>query len=192
MARHEADKEDLIAEASALVDRFEFVNRAETAADTDKGQEPGDAASVEPSDTEASAFENQSHVVAGFRRDASFSIYFGQNPFYQFTPQHRLRRAWEDGYLFRSQGHTLARLDRQRGPTGTVLQRTDLTAAELEGFFDRMRNHLDRFIRCIDTGELTLQRAVAGTQRTTTDVVNCVAQIQQIQHDFLAPAVGVR
>lgn len=192
MARHEADKEDLIAEASALVDRFEFVNRAGTAADTDNGQKQGHSAPVDPYVAEAVAFENHSCVVAGFRRDASFSIYFGQNPFYQFTPQHQLRRAWENGYLFRSQGHTLARLDRQRGPTGTVLQRTDLTAAELEGFFDRMRNHLDRFIRGIDTGELTLQRAVAGTQRTTTDVVSCVAQIRQVQHDFLAPPVGVR
>ncbi len=84
MARQERDREDLMAEATALTRRAEWIP---------PGEEP---------------------VVTGFRNNGAFSIYFGPDPCFHFTPKGELRRAFANGYLFRSEGTTLSRLLRQR------------------------------------------------------------------------------
>ena len=70
MARDESDREDLLREATALVERIELA--------------PADAADDE-------------HIVAGFRRDGALSIYFGADPVYHFNSAGELRRAYCDG-----------------------------------------------------------------------------------------------
>ena len=105
MARHESDREDLMREATALVRRAELICPGET----------------EP-------------VIAGFRRDGRLALYFGPDPVFQFDPQHRLRRAYVAGFLYRTQGETLARLNRHRTQDQTLLVRHDLAPAELDTF----------------------------------------------------------
>ena len=105
MARVEAEREDLMAEAVALVRRIEL-------------RTPG----------------RDETVVVGFRANGWLSIYLGPDPMYQFDEQGRLRRAFIDGLLYRTQGTTLAQLRRERDDVETTLLRRDLTESELVEF----------------------------------------------------------
>src|SRR5262245_20290969 len=115
MARHETDREDLMAEATALRQRVEL-------------ELPGVA----------------DHVVAGFRDSGVCSIYFGADPVFHFDADGALRRAFVAGDLYRSQGNTLARLTRTRADREVHLVRHDLDPAELAGFIAAMRSQLER------------------------------------------------
>jgi hypothetical protein len=126
MARHESDREDLMADATALVERAEF-------------EVPDQPASV----------------IAGYRRDGSLSIYFGADPCYHFDCQLRLRRAFVAGSLYRTQGHTLARLQRSRTEQSVELFRHDLSIPErdvwlreLAGRVQKLHTSLQRDARC--------------------------------------------
>lgn len=131
MARHEADREDLMREATAFRQRAEFTV-------------PGEP---EP-------------VFAGFRDDGRLSIYFGADPMYQFDPNGALRRAYVDGALYRSQGETLARLVRQRLEKETILQRQDLTFDELFTFLAQMRQRCERLWTSLRSGAAQTVRRV--------------------------------
>ena len=122
-------REDLLHDATALSPRLEIAV-------------PGEA---EP-------------VVAGRRSDGRWSFYFGEEPAYHFDADGRLRRAFENGELYRSQGTTLARLTRTREAEGTVLARHDLSAEELHAFLTRMRERLAR-LAAADSGALCVLRA---------------------------------
>ncbi len=104
MARHEANREDLFSEAAGLVRKVE------------------------------GSINDLAVILAGFRTDGVLTVYFGADPMFQFDELGRLRRAYLDGYLYRAQGNTLARLTRSRSNSETTLQRSDLTAAELVDF----------------------------------------------------------
>lgn len=131
MSRHETDREDLIAEATALEERVEL-------------QIPGAA---EP-------------VVAGFHRDGRLSIYFGPDPVYHFDPEGRLRRAFVDGNLYRSRGDTLSRLTRERTASTTSLVRHDLNQDELSNFLSAMRWQLRELQRQVEEGGTVVLRQV--------------------------------
>jgi len=105
MARVESDREDLMAEAVALVRRLEL-------------QVPN----------------HDQIVVIGFRANGWLSVYFGADAMYQFDEQGRLRRAFLGGLLYRTQGTTLAQLRRERTDAETTLRRRDLTPQELTDF----------------------------------------------------------
>lgn len=127
MARKETDREDLMREAVALNRRMEI--------DMDLTAAPpreGDATTGFPT-------PSYEPIVLGFR-DATgwFSIYFGQDPVYTWDAEGRLRRAYEHGCLFRTQGMTLARLERRRGSSSVELVRHDLDRAECARFVTRM------------------------------------------------------
>lgn len=113
MARQEADREDLLAEATALVRRAELRIAGEP-----------------------------SLIVAGVRDNGCWSIYFGSDPVFHFDAHGQLRRAFFDGKLLRTQGTTLARLTRVRTDSTTTLQRRDLDAAELDEFLTTMKQRL--------------------------------------------------
>lgn len=133
MARHETDREDLLAEATALDPRVEWF--------------PSEAGEL---------------VTAGQRRDGAASIYFGGDPVYQFDAAGRLRRAFVDGLLYRTQGTTLARLTRIRTDRETILKRGDLTAREVEQFLTEMQQRLERFLQDVQRGHVALTRRVAS------------------------------
>ncbi len=100
-------------------------------------------------------------VFAGVRSDGSLSVYFGQDPVYQFTPSGQLRRAYAEGFLYRTQGATLARLNRERSTDQTVLARSDLNSAELSQFLEKMDDMLTRLRESISDGSAIQLRSVS-------------------------------
>ena len=131
MARHESDREDLMAEATALRERVAL-------------DLPGAA----------------EHVVTGFRAGGGFSIYFGPDPVFHFDADGSLRRAFVAGDLYRSQTTTLARLTRTRAASAVHLVRHDLDPAELERFLAGMRAHLERLHDALAGGSARILQQV--------------------------------
>jgi hypothetical protein len=136
MARHEADREDLMAEASALRERVELAL-------------PGEA----------------EKTIAGFRDNGRFSLYFGPDPVFHFDADGALRRAFVAGDLYRSQAQTLARLTRSPTGSAVNLLRHDLDAIELERFLAAMRERLDRLLAALRAGAaLVIQQVPPKTE----------------------------
>src|SRR5437016_5665990 len=113
MARHESDREDLLREATALVERVEMRN-------------PG---CDEP-------------VVAGFRRDGSVSFYFGADPVYQFNSAGEFRRGYVAGMLYKAERGRIIKLERKRGEHSVDLLRNELDAAEAAALLNDAHAHL--------------------------------------------------
>lgn len=157
MARHESDREDLIREATALHPRVEW-------------QVEGEAGIV----------------FAGLKRTGGLSLYFDQDPVYQFDDKGRLRRAFVDGLLYRSEGQTLARLRRERTETSTSLVRYDLSADELRNFLLQMRQRLESLSQQLESNRVTTLRAVPDDM--PLDFRREISQA--IEHsDQLAPSI---
>lgn len=133
MARNEADRDDLYEEFRSAVLKWEL--------------------SIQGLETV---------VVVGIRKDRRFSLYCGQDDCYHFDVSGRLLRAYRDGFLYRTQGTTLARLLRERTPAETVLRRHDLTIEELRQFCHQLLEKL-RFI------QLALQNQTYTIKRSVTD-----------------------
>jgi hypothetical protein len=92
MARHEADREDLLREATAMPRRIEL---------------------------QLSQFPES--VFIGFRGNGAASWYFGGEPVYQFNPQQELRRVFAHGVLWKAESGTLHRMQRQRTAQHSML-----------------------------------------------------------------------
>jgi hypothetical protein len=114
MAREEYDREDLLAEVGALVER----------------------ASLE-------IFGDAEPVIVGFRRDGAASFYFGGQRVYHFTSDGELRRAFVDGLLYKAQRRRLASLERHRTTQAVELVRHDLSDAEQEAFLAEVGRYLE-------------------------------------------------
>lgn len=116
MAKQESEREDLLREATALVERIELA--------------PSEAESGE-------------HVVIGFRSGGALSIYFGSDPAYHFNSGGQLRRAYCGGLLFKAEQGRLVSLDRVRRENEVQLMRHDLRddeqAKSLADMFARLR-----------------------------------------------------
>ncbi len=174
MARHESEKEDLIAEAIALVDRAEYSRTLQENAVADD-----------------ELVECQL-VTAGFRENGSFSIYFGQDPFYQFDADYALRRAYEGGFLFRSQGNTLAKLKRERSDQQTTLIRNDLNSTELNEFFDRMVEQLISFQNCLRDGTAKLLRSVTKLPQIDRSIAGFLDNVLKNEAPLLSAPINKR
>jgi hypothetical protein len=115
MARDTQDREDLLAEATALVERAELVIEGES----------------EP-------------VVAGFRRDGCLSLFFGSDPVYQFNTQSALRRAYVAGKLYKAEKGSLVALERRREGDVLFLVRHELDDGETQEFLLALKARLCR------------------------------------------------
>ena len=113
MAREEHDREDLLAEATALTERAEL-------------QVEGFAAPI----------------VIGFRSQGAASFYFGADPAYHFNSAGRLRRAFVRNLLYKAERGRLVSLDRRRAAGQVQLLRHELDAAESDRFLEEARQRL--------------------------------------------------
>ena len=113
VARHEQDREDILREATALIERVEL-------------QLP---AYAEP-------------VTVGFRRDGSISFFIGADPVFQFNSACELRRAYLDGRLIKAERGQLVSLQRQRTTTQVELRSTLLDAAASADLIAMATQHL--------------------------------------------------
>lgn len=127
MARNESDREDLLREATALVMRAEFILPDE--------HEP---------------------VVAGFRRDGSFSLFFGGERVVQFNSAGQLRRGYFDGRLLKADKGRLVWLTRERTPTETILHSRELPPAESGATLDRATELIERLSSHLQASTFTL------------------------------------
>lgn len=143
MARQEHEREDLLREAVALVERAEL-------------RLPGLAETV----------------VIGFRRDGSPGIYFGGEPVYQFNSRGELRRAYEDGLLYKTERERLASLRRQRVPGEVQLLRHDLSVEETSHFLARLTQRVANVRDHVRSGAF----AVVGQAPAESDVVGRIAR----------------
>ncbi len=139
MARHESEREDLLAEARALVDRAEY-------------QVPG-----------------QEHVlVAGFRTNGALSLFFGEDPALHWNSQGELRRAYADGLLYKAEQGQLVALRRERNDKETALVRHVLSADELHAFQEVQRARLLALRTQFDQGQVQLLRESRVTDSDLT------------------------
>ena len=131
-------------------------------------------------------------ATVGFRRDGCLSVYFDQDPFYQFDPEGGLRRAYTDGFLYRSQGDTLAQLQRNRSGARTTLLRTDLTPQQLREFQQRMRDYLTGLLGGVTAGLFPMQRIVSGLDDFSDQVCSRLRQILSDDGAFLSRSIRSR
>jgi hypothetical protein len=115
MAREESDREDLLREATALVERIELA--------------PIDA-------------DSSDHVVAGFRSNGAASFFFGSEPVYQFNAAGELRRAFWNGVLIKASRGKLVSLRRRRLEHETQLVSRELSDDEQSDFIVAMSERL--------------------------------------------------
>lgn len=109
MARVEQDREDLLQEAVALVERAELA---------------------------VEGFDDT--LVIGFRRDGCASVYFGPESAWHFNTRNQLRRAFVDGLLYKAQRGQLVALERRRTEDEVQLLRDELSPAAQEQLLARL------------------------------------------------------
>jgi hypothetical protein len=131
MARHESDREDLLREATALVERAEL-------------QIPGES---EP-------------VTVGFRKGGSLSIFFGGDPVYQFNAVGKLRRAFAGGLLYKAERGRLISLRRERSEREVALVRRELSDDETAAFLLASRERLNQLLAALQTHNFRLMGQV--------------------------------
>jgi hypothetical protein len=120
MAREESSREDLLREATALVERIELRITSPMAAPRDR----------------------EDHVVAGFRANGAASFFFGDDPVYQFNSVGQLRRGYCGGLLFKAAHGRLVSLQRVRLESETQLLSHQLTDSEQLSFTGEMQTRL--------------------------------------------------
>ncbi len=159
MTRIESERDDLFAETTAFVRRAEFVVDG-----------------------------NDEAIVFGERRDGAWSIYFGSDPVFHFDGGGRLKRAFVEGKLYRTQGDTLAVLTRQRNAQETILMRRDLPENEREQFLAAVRARLAALLTACDRGDLTILRsAPADDEPRHRLATRLTTPLFATDVDFLAP-----
>lgn len=143
MARQEQDREDLLRQATALVQRAEL-----QLADC---KEP---------------------FVVGFRRDGSGSLYVGSDLVFQFNQQSELRRGFWNGRLIKAEAGRLFELTRVRSATHVQLRRRELDAGETHSYIELFQSAVRQLLaavahdKCLVVGQVpadqdVLARAVA-------------------------------
>jgi hypothetical protein len=131
MARQERPREDLLAEAGALVERAELAV-------------PGEPAPV----------------TVGFRRDGCASVYFGAEPAYHFNTAGQLRRAFLDDRLLKAEAGRLVALRRERMPGEVALLRHELSDPEQAAVLAALDARLARLATALQAGEAAPLRQV--------------------------------
>lgn len=160
MARQESQREDLLRDATALAERIELAP-------------PGNEAS--------------DHVVVGFRTVGAMSIFFGEDPVYQFNTAGQLRRAFSDGLLLKAERGRLVSLRRDRHSDEVRLLRHELADDEQALFLSQIHERLREFAAQLEAGRL----AVIGQVPAEADVLSRVTA-WLASHDSLSIADSPR
>ena len=147
MARDESSREDLLREATALVERIELVLRS----------------------------SDPLHIVAGFRRDGALSIFFDDDPVYQFNAAGELRRAFCSGKLVKAMNGRLVALDRLRTPREVQLVRHELSREEETTLLGDMKDRLQQLSELVNAKELEVVGQVPAEADVLDRLKKCLA-----------------
>ncbi|MBI85493.1 MAG: hypothetical protein CMJ81_20055 [Planctomycetaceae bacterium] len=154
MARQTRDRENLLQEATALVERIEFA--------------------IGP---------DRKRVVVGFRQNGACSFFFGAEPVYQFNSKMQLRRAYVDGKLFGATAGTLSVLKRLRQRDRLAIERQVLETTDVEALIVQAQehlSHLDQVLRdgsFVSVGQVPSEIDVHGRVRTWLSTLPTPLQI---------------
>lgn len=148
MSSRESDREDLLREATALIERAEL-------------QITG----------------NDEPAVVGFRRDGSASFFFGPDPVYQFNAAGELRRAYISGLLYKAERGRLVSLRRERMATEVILIRTELAPAETTALLTALRNHLTHLHEALAGGSFVILCQVPADAAIVSRVLDWLAAL---------------
>jgi hypothetical protein len=151
MARESSDREDLLREATALVERVEL---------------------------QVVGFDEP--IVVGFRRDGAASFYFGSDVVYQFNADSELRRGFLDGQLYKANCGRLAALTPLRTETQTELRRHDLTEAETERFLMDTLSNLRQLSKSLLAGKFQIVGQVPAGDDVLARVRQWLAVLPEI------------
>jgi hypothetical protein len=140
MAQEESPREDLLREATALLERIELVPTAH-------GKSPADACQDPP-------------IVSGFRSNGALSIFFGDNEVYHFNAAGELRRSYLAGHLYKALNGELVSLARVRTSQQVELRSRTLDAEEEAKFISTMQKRLAALAASLTMQKFELLRAV--------------------------------
>lgn len=161
MARDESDREDLLREATGLVERIELLPRAAM---------PHAIGIAGAADSLAAREGPTGNIVVGFRAGGAASVYFGADPVYHFNTAGELRRAYCDGLLFKAERGQLVAMRRVRLPLEVQLQRHALSPNELTAFIDLMQQRLRKLAADLGAGNVQ----IVGQVPLTADILGRV------------------
>jgi hypothetical protein len=125
--RIEQDREDLLRDATALVERIELALTG-----------------------------SKEHVVIGFRKSGAASVYIGQDPVYHFNAAGELRRAFAEGRLYKAENGRLISMQRRRSEGVVALVGHELSDAESQVFLATMCGGLDLLRGAVEAGSATV------------------------------------
>ncbi len=148
MSRRESDREDLLREATALVERAEI-------------RIPGES---EP-------------IVVGFRRDGSASFFFGADPVYQFNSAGELRRVFIKGLLYKAERGQLVCLRRKRTEIEVALIRTELNTAEARALLADAHDRLTSLQQALLSDSFTIRGQVPPNADLISRIRDWLAEI---------------
>jgi hypothetical protein len=160
MARHESDREDLLREATALVERAEL---------------------------KVAGFEEP--IVVGFRRDGSASFYFGADPVYQFNSALELRRAYIGGVLYKAERGRLVSLTRERGEAAVLLNRTDIGENDTAAIVGHLRDQLSTLAGALSKSQLSILGQVPADADVVKRILDWLAELPERVSIARAPNV---
>ena len=144
MAKQEVDREDILREATALVNRVELEVSGRAAGD---------------------------HIVFGFRECGSLAVYFGGEPVYQFNANQALRRAYHQGCLLKAVDCLLASMRRERQDDKLQLLSTSWDEEKTREFIGQVRRDMFQLVEAIAAGKVQVIGFVAAEQQTTAEML---------------------
>ena len=124
MARLEQDREDILREATGLVERVEL-----------------------------SLHGTAEQIVIGFRCNGAASFYVDQDPVFHFNVGGELRRGYRDGRLLKAERGSLVALQRRRTPDEVQLVRHESDALETEEYLAFAKQHLRQIQDALNSGQ---------------------------------------
>jgi hypothetical protein len=161
MVREEQDREDLMREATALVQRIELrLNRV---------SEP---------------------VVVGFRANNAASIFFGGDPVYQFNVAAELRRAFVEGVIYKAEKGKLVALRRERSEQQVSLVRHDLSDPEIARFRDECRERIRSLRSIIRQGDFEIVAQVPSDGLTANRIIGWLSDLEETIRFAHSPRVA--
>ncbi|HEY2827990.1 MAG TPA: hypothetical protein VGJ04_10350 [Pirellulales bacterium] len=138
MAREEQAREDLLREATALVERVEMAVEG-----------------------------NDETVVAGFRRDGAASFFFGQQFVYQFNTAGELRRAFRFDRLYKAECGKLVQLTRRRTQDAVELMRHEMSGKEIADFLAEALQQLQTLREALTSGRFHIVGQIPPSEDVT-------------------------
>ena len=134
MAREEHDREDLLREATALVERVELAPPGRDVTDVDGSE----------------------HVVIGFRAVGAMSIFLGGDTAFHFNSGRELRRAYAGGLLYKAEDGGLVSLERVRQENEVQLLRRSISNEGQAEFLVAIEGRLSKVVDQIREGEIVV------------------------------------